>query len=74
MIWVRITLDMDFFLLYVVCHSREAFNINLPVAHYDTNHAERGHKSKDVMRMLVENKTKFINYGDKAVHTHSRIF
>ena len=62
---------MDFFLLYVVCHSREAFNINLPVAHYDTNHVERGHKSKDVMRMLVENKTKpLITATRQFIRTH----
>ena len=49
---------MECFLLYMVYHSRETFNINLPVAHYDTNHIAGTHKSKDVMRMPVENKTK----------------
>ena len=41
---VRIPLDMEFFLLYMVYHSREIFNINLPIAHYGTNHVDRDTK------------------------------
>ena len=74
MIWVRIPLDMEFFLLYMVYHSRETFNINLPAAHYDTNHADRGTKITgcDAHACWKQNKT--INYSDKAVHTQLRIF
>ena len=69
MIWVRIPLDMEFFLLYMVYHSRETFNINLLAAHYDTNHAERGKKITgcDAYACWKQNKT--IYYRDKAVHT-----
>ena len=43
---VRIPLDMEFFLLYMVYHSREIFNINLPTAHYGTIHVDRDTKIK----------------------------
>ena len=54
---VRIPLDMEFFLWYMVYHIREIFSINLPTAHYGTNHVDRDIKSKALMRMH-ENKTK----------------
>ena len=41
---VRIPLDMEVFLSYMVYHSREIFNINLPTAHYGTNHVDRDTK------------------------------
>ena len=41
MIGVRIPVDMDFFLLYMVYHSRDTSNINLPAALYDTNSVDR---------------------------------
>ena len=55
---VQILLEMVFVLLYMVYHSREIFKINLPTAHYGTNHVDRDTKSKAVMCMPVENKTK----------------
>ena len=72
MIWVQIPLEMHFFLLYM--YSNETFSINLPAAHYNTNHVDRGTKMKAVMRMLKTKQNKTINNGDKAVHTQSRIF
>ena len=50
---IRIPLDMEFFLWYMVYHIREIFNINLPTAHYGTNHVDRDTKIE-----TVENKTK----------------
>ena len=75
MIWVRIPLDMEVFLLYMVYHSREMSNINLPAAHYDTNSDDRGTKIEgcDAHACWKQNKT--INYGDKAAHIrHHRSF
>ena len=71
---VGIPLDMAFFLLYMVYHSQEVFNINLPTAHYGTNHVDRDMKVEgcDAHACCKQNKT--INYGDKAVHTQSCIF
>ena len=45
--WVRIPLDMKVFLLYMIYHSREIFNISLPTAHYDTIHVDRDKKIED---------------------------
>ena len=62
--------------MYMVYHSREFFNINLPTAHYGTAMLTEAQKSKTVMRMPVENQTKpnqTINYGEKAALTHLRM-
>ena len=60
MTWVQIPLDMDF--SYLTVHglscTAETFNLNLPAAHYNTNHVDRGKKLKAVIRMPIENKTK----------------
>ena len=71
---VRIPLHMEFFLLYMVYHSREIFNINLPTAHYGTDHVDRDTKIKgfDAHACWKQNKT--IYYGDKAVPMQSQIF
>ena len=71
---VRIPLDVKSFLLYMVYHSREISNINLPTAHHDKNHIDRDTKVEgyDAHACWKQNKT--INNGDKAVHTQSRIF
>ena len=70
----RIPLDKEFFLLYMIYHSREMFNINLPIGHHGTNHVDGDTKIEacDAFACWKQNKT--INYGDKAVHTQSRIF
>ena len=68
---VRITLDMEFFLLYMFYHRWEIFNISLPTAHYGTNHVDKDTKVEgcDAHACWKQNKT--INYVDKAVHTQS---
>ena len=55
----------------MVYHCRETLNINLPASHYDTNHVDRGTKSKDVMRMPVENEAKpLIKATTQVVRNH----
>ena len=70
---VRIPLDLAF-LLYIVYRAQESFNINLPTAHFITNHVDRDTKVEgcDAHACCKQNKTIF--YCDKAVHTQSRIF
>ena len=74
---VRIPLDMEFFLLYMV-YTAEKFSISISREFLMTQTMLTGtQKLKAVMCMPVQNKTKqnkTINYGDKAVHTQSRIF
>ena len=69
-----IPLDMEFFFMYMVYQSREIFNINLPTAHYGTNHVDRATKieGSDAHACWKQNQT--INYGDNAVHLQSQIF
>ena len=63
---VRIPLDMEFFLLYMVYHSWEIFNINFPTAHYGTNHVDRATKIEGCWKQ-----NKPINYVDKQfIHNH----
>ena len=65
---------MRFFFLNMAYHSRKSFIINLQAAHYDTNRFDRGTKIEgcDAHACWKQNET--IDYGDKAVHTQSRIF
>ena len=78
MIWVQIPLDMIFFLLYMCCRVQQRLSISIFQQLIITQIMLSGtQKSKAVMRMPGENKSKqnqTINYGNKAVHTHSRIF
>ena len=69
MIWVRIPLDMEFFLPYMVYHSRETFNINFPAAHYDTSHVDRDTQTEECDGQACWQQNKPLYYGDKAVHT-----
>ena len=74
MIWVQIPLNLEFFLLDMVYHSRETVNINLPAAHYDTNHVDRAQKSTDVMRIPVgKNYEKATDLLIKVDHTFGLI-
>ena len=65
---------MEFFLLYMVYHIREMFNINLPTARYGTNHVDMNTKIESCAAHACWKQNKTIYYGDNAVHTQSRIF
>ena len=64
-----IPLDMDVFLLYMVYHSRQTFNISLSAAHYDTNHVHWDTKIEGCDAHACWKQHKTINYGNQAVHT-----
>ena len=65
--FVRIPLDMEFFLLYMVFHSWEIFNISLPTAHYDTHHVDRDTKVEGCDAHDCSEQNKTINPSHTAI-------